>query len=98
MKTCDNCGGVLDDKGKCVACGKVSEMRLSGDGESSNELPEYISRIITSGGKLPGEQFYIDGCKHCVDAYGLWIKCDLRGDPVEHYNICCDYCTAKEKR
>ena len=52
MKTCDNCGGVLDEKGKCIACGKVSEMKLSGDGESSSVLPKYISRLLSEEDEL----------------------------------------------
>lgn len=31
MKQCPNCGGVLDDKGKCLACGTVTELKLSSE-------------------------------------------------------------------
>lgn len=74
MKTCDNCGGVLDEKGKCIACGKVSEMKLSGDGESSNVLPEYISRLLSVEDDLDkGIERNCDG--DCVDfAYTECIR------------------------
>ena len=48
--------------------------------------------------KFPYEQYLIDDCKHCVDAFGLWIQCDVSGEPVEHYNLVCVNCSKKEKR
>ena len=31
MEKCKNCGGAVDDKGKCLACGTVNEMKLNND-------------------------------------------------------------------
>lgn len=48
--------------------------------------------------KMPTEQYLIDSCKHCVDAFALWVKCDVSGEVEEHYNTMCLYCSQKEKR
>lgn len=48
--------------------------------------------------KMPTEQFLIDSCKHCVDAYAMWIECDVTGEVEEHYNVICSFCPRKEKR
>ena len=52
----------------------------------------------TSIEKFPYEMYLIDSCKHCFDAYGLWIQCDASGELVEHYNIVFANCSKKEKR
>ncbi len=52
MKTCKNCGGPLDDKGKCIVCGTVTHMTLSNDDgviihKSYKELYEELELIYS---------------------------------------------------
>lgn len=61
-------------------------------------MSEIIDYENLPNGKFPFEQQLINDCKHCVDAVGLWIDCDLGGEITEHYNIVCENCSAKEPR
>jgi len=54
MKQCENCGGALDDKGKCMACGKINEFKLdSTDGKVIFGTPEEFEKFIDMFNKIP---------------------------------------------
>lgn len=43
LKTCPNCKGALDSNGKCLACGTVTELKLSAeDGQVLNKMPQEL--------------------------------------------------------
>lgn len=75
---------------------KETIMSKAIDVDTSNLINyEKLSEFNT---KLPTEQYLIDSCKHCVDAFALWVQCDVSGEVEEHYNTMCLYCSQKEKR
>lgn len=49
MKCCPNCKGALDSNGKCMACGTVTELKLSAeDGQVLNKIPKDLAYILKS--------------------------------------------------
>lgn len=46
MKQCPNCGGVLDNNGKCLACGIVTELKLSSEDGVVITTPKTLQQII----------------------------------------------------
>ena len=48
---CPNCKGVLDESGKCIACGTVTKMKLEEGGVITNEIPDelIINKLVEIG-------------------------------------------------
>ena len=46
MKKCPNCGGALDNNGKCLACGTVTELKLSSEDGVVIITPKTLQQII----------------------------------------------------
>ena len=62
MKKCKNCGGAIDDKGKCLACGSVNEMKLGNeDGVIKYGIPEEIKKHNDLVASLTYAQAYMKG-------------------------------------
>lgn len=67
MKQCKNCGGALDDKGKCMACGSVEEFKLdSTDGQVIYGLPEEFIDMFNKI-KVPHPDFVEEWLKRKED-------------------------------
>jgi hypothetical protein len=67
MKQCENCGGALDDKGKCMACGKINEFKLdSNDGQVIYGLPEGFIDMLNKI-KVPHPDFVEEWLKQKED-------------------------------
>lgn len=51
MKTCPICNGALDENGKCLGCGTVTQMKVGADGVTLDKMPEELIDALCKAGE-----------------------------------------------